>query len=128
MCIPDIEFNSTKRDVLELDYSRLMIGVVNTSIAWRYSSLTCQPSVFIIEGYAGREEISNNTPTVTLNSTSTEIRLPTMCFYTNGGALYLRLLAYNELGDACAQHSAVHFYKLEKNSEIILVACVVIYS
>ncbi len=99
--------NGTRRDVLELDYTRLNIGVINANIAWRYSSQTCQPSVFTIEGYTS------------INSTSTEIRVPTNTIQHNitTGALYLRLLAHDESGNTCAQDSAAWYYRLDNISE-----------
>ena len=113
------ELNGTKRDVLELDYNQLSIGTVNTSITWRYSSLKCRPSVFFVEFFIERAAIGNQSslPTLRLNSTTTSITIPTsdIQHHITSGALYLRLLAYDETGAACASDSAARFYKLNIN-------------
>ena len=78
----------------------------------------------MIEGYADRAAIGtpSSTPTLTLNSTSTEITIPTSTIqhHITSGALYLRLLAYDETGAACASDSAVRFLKVDINSEVLL--------
>ena len=120
-----MKLNNTKRDVLELDYTQLRIGAVNTTIAWIYNSLICQPSVFAFEGYTNRTAIGTQSsiPTLTLNSTNVEITIPTSTIqqHITSGALYLRLLAYDESGAACAQDSAVRYYKLGSNSKCIAI-------
>ena len=64
--------DTVRRDVLELHYPELSVGPVNTSIGWTYSNLTCQPSVFTIEGYDPVPDHPYNfsTPFLTLTSTS----------------------------------------------------------
>ena len=104
--------------MLELYYPEFSVGPVNTSIGWTYSSLTCHPAVFTIEGYAHREDImpdNMGTPTLTLNSTSSVLTFPTDM--TNGHSLYWRLLAHEESGTPCAQDSAVRYYQLDTNGE-----------
>ena len=108
-----MESDIVKRDVLELDYTRLRISAVNTTIAWRYSSLTCQPSVFTVEEYADRDTL-RGTSIIAINSSSTELMIPQD---TTSRALYLRILAYDEFGMQCAVDSAVKYYKLDNNGE-----------
>ena len=117
--------HSHERDMLELDYTRLRIGAVNSTIAWRYSSLTCQPSVFTVEGYVSREmalnlSTSSVRPILALNSTSTELVIPTSIIepHITSGALFFRLLAFNQSGTQCASDSSVLYYWLENKSEL----------
>ena len=101
--------NNTVRDILELSYQQFSVGPVNTSIGWIYSSQTCHPSVFIIQGHADRDDIPHN-PSLNLTSTSSVLTFPTNI--TNG-SLYWRLLAHDVAGTPCAQESAVLFYYLD---------------
>ena len=74
------------------------------------TSLTCHPSVFIIQGYAERDDIPDN-PSLNLTSTSTVLTFPTNI--TNG-SLNWRLLAHDVAGTPCAQES-VYFKKTNGN-------------
>ena len=107
--------NQSLHDVLELYYPEFGVGAENTSIGWRYSSLTCQPTVFTLQGYADRNAIMQDTPTLTLNATSSPLTFPTN---TTHGALYWRLLAHEHSGTPCARDSAVRYYQLDTNSEV----------
>ena len=89
-----------------LDYPQFSVGPVNTTIGWTYSNLTCHPSVFIIQGYADRDDIPD-TPSLNLTSTSSVLTFPTNI--TNG-SLYWRLLAHDVAGTPCALES-VYFKK-----------------
>ena len=84
-------------------YPYFSVGPVNTTIGWTYSNLTCHPSVFIIQGYADRDDIPDN-PSLNLTSTSSVLTFPTNI--TNG-SLYWRLLAHDVAGTPCAQESAL---------------------
>ena len=106
--------NVTARDVLELSYPLLSIGPVTTTIGWTYSNLTCHPSVFIIQGYADRDDIPDN-PSLNLTSISSVVTFPTNI--TNG-SLYWRLLAHDVAGTPCAQESALIYYYLNVNGKI----------
>ena len=94
-----------------LDNPQFSIGPLNTTIGWTYSSLTCHPSVFIVQGYADRDDIPDN-PSLNLTSTSSVLTFPTNI--TNG-SLYWRLLAHDVAGTPCVQES-VHFKKTNGNS------------
>ena len=109
--------NVTARDVLELSYPLLNIGPVNTTIGWTYSNLTCHPSVFIIQGYADRDDIPND-PSLILTSTSS-----VLTFATNitNGSLYWRLLAHDVAGTPCVQESALVYYYLNVNGKIHII-------
>ena len=107
--------SNTLRDVLEFSYPQFSVGPVNTTIGWTYSSLTCHPSVFIIQGYADRDGIPDN-PSLNLTSTSSVLTFPTNI--TNG-SLYWRLLAHDVAGTPCAQESGLRYYQLDSsNGEI----------
>ena len=99
---------------MELLYPHFSVGPVNTTIGWTYSNLTCHPSVFIIQGYACREDIPDNS-SLNFTSTSSVLTFPTNI--TNG-SLYWRLLAHDVAGTPCAQESAVLFYYLDANGEM----------
>ena len=104
------------RGVLELDYTQYSVGPVNTTIGWTYRDLTCQPAVFVVEGYEDKDAILADEPMLTLNSTSTMVLLPNI----NNVPLYLRLLAYDETGANCAQGSEVIYYQLDRNGRFLL--------
>ena len=93
------------RDVLELSLPEFVVGVENTSIGWRYSSLSCQPAGFTIEGYATREDIPTGTPTLTLHAPSSPLTFPSN---TTHQTQYWRLLASD-----CASDSAIKYYQLD---------------
>ena len=69
-------------------------SVLVYTIGWTYTNLTCHPSVFIIQGYADRDDIPDN-PSLNLTSTSSVFTFPTNI--TNG-SLYWRLLAHDMAG------------------------------
>ena len=92
---------------------------MNTTIGWTYSNLTCHPSVFIIQGYADRDDIPDN-PSLNLTSTSFVLTFPTNI--TNG-SLYWRLLAHDVAGTLCAQESALAYYYLNINGKIHIIDC-----
>ena len=102
------------RDVLEFDYTQFSVGPVNTTIGWTYSNLTCQPTVFMVEGYNDTATITTAQPVLTLNSTSTMALLPNI----STAPLYLRLLAYDETETSCAEDSALRYYRVDSNGEI----------
>ena len=102
------------RDVLEFDYTQFSVGPVNTTIGWTYRNLTCQPTVFMVEGYNDTATITTGQPVLTLNSTSTMTLLPNISTVP----LYLRLLAYDETGTSCAEDSAARYYRVDSNGEI----------
>ena len=115
--------DTVRRDVLELHYPELSVGPVNTSIGWTYSNLTCQPSVFTIEGYdAVPVPLQLSSPPLTLTSTSSVLTFPTSTIHHNitHASFYLRLLAHDESGTACAQDSAVMYYHLNNTGEFIV--------
>ena len=115
-----------RRDVLELHYPELSVGPVNTSIGWTYSNLTCQPSVFTIEGYdAVPDPLQLSSPPLTLTSTSSVLTFPTSTIHQSitHASFYLRLLAHDVSGTACAPNSTLIFYKLNKNGEMQVVTC-----
>ena len=125
----DTTMHSHARGVLELDYTRIRISAVNTTIAWRYSSFTCRPSVFTVEGYVSREmalnlSTSSVRPTLALNSTSTKLMIPTSTIepHITSGALFFRLLAFNQSGTQCASDSSVVYYRLDNKSELKIIA------
>ena len=60
--------------------------------------------------------ITTGQPVLTLNSTSTMTLLPNISTVP----LYLRLLAYDETGTSCAEDSAVRYYTVDSNGEILL--------
>ena len=114
--------DTVRRDVLELHYPELSVGPVNTSIGWTYSNLTCQPSVFTIEGYdAVPDPLQLSSPPLTLGLTSTSsvLTFPTSTIHHNitHASFYLRLLAHDVSGTACAQDSAVMYYYLNNKGE-----------
>ena len=114
--------DTVRRDVLELHYPELSVGPVNTSIGWTYSNLTCQPSVFTIEGYdAVPDPLQLSSPPLTLTSTSSVLTFPTSTIHHNitHASFYLRLLAHDVSGTACAQNSAVMYYHLNNTGEFI---------
>ena len=120
--------DTVRRDVLELHYPELSVGLVNTSasIGWTYSNLTCQPSVFCIEGYdAVPDPLQLSSPPLTLTSTSSVLTFPTSTIHHNitHASFYLRLLAHDVSGTACAQDSAVMYYLLNKNGEMQRLTC-----
>ena len=115
--------NNTLRDVLELSYPQFSVGPVNTTIGWTYSNLTCHPSVFIIQGYADRDDIPDN-PSLNLTSTFSVLTFPNNI--TNG-SLYWRLLAHDVAGTPCAQESAVLFYYLDAINGEMTKSCKYIY-
>ena len=98
----------------EMSYPLLGTGSVNTTIGWTYSSLTCHTSVFIIQGYADRDDIPDNR-SLNLSSTSSVLTFPTNI--TNG-SLYWRLLAHDVAGTPCAQESALMYYYFDSNGKI----------
>ena len=102
------------QDVLEFDYTQFSVGPVNTTIRWTYRNLTCQPTVFMVEGYNDTATITTGQPVLTLNSTSTMTLLPNISTVP----LYLRLLAYDETGTSCAEDSATRYYTVDSNGEI----------
>ena len=108
--------NRTVRDTLELSYPLFSVGPDNTTIRWTYSNLTCHPSVFIIQGYADRDDIPDN-PSLNLTSTSSVLTFPTNI--TNG-SLYWRILAHDVAGTPCAQESAVQYYHLDASGECMV--------
>ena len=110
----DVENSAHVRDVLEFDYTQFSVGPVNTTIGWTYRNLTCQPTVFMVEGYNNTATITTGQPMLTLNSTSTMTLLPNISTVP----LYLRLLAYDETGTSCAEDSAVRYYRVDSNGEI----------
>ena len=109
--------NVTANDSLELSYPSLSTGPVNTTIGWTYSNLTCHPSVFIIQGYADRDDIPDN-PFLNLTSTSSVLTFPTNI--TNG-SLYWRILAHDVAGTPCAQESALMYYYLDSSGKIHII-------
>ena len=115
--------DTVRRDVLELHYPELSVGPVNTSIGWTYSNLTCQPSVFTIEGYdAVPDPLQLSSPSLTLTSTSSVLTFPTSTIHHNitHASFYLRLLAHDVSGTACAQDSTVMYYHLNNTGEFIV--------
>ena len=115
--------DTVRRDVLELHYPQLSVGPVNTSIGWTYSNLTCQPSVFTIEGYdAISDPLQLSSPPLTLTSTSSVLTFPTSTIHHNitHASFYLRLLAHDVSGTACAQDSAFMYYHLNNKGEFIV--------
>ena len=115
--------DTVRRDVLELHYPELSVGPVNTSIGWTYSNFTCQPSVFTIEGYdAYPDMLQLSSPFLTLTSTSSVLTFPTSTIHHNitHASFYLRLLAHDVSGTACAQDSAVMYYHLNNKGEFIV--------
>ena len=115
--------DTVRRDVLELHYPELSVGPVNTSIGWTYSNLTCQPSVFTIEGYdAVPDPLKLSSPPLTLTSTSSVLTFPTSTIHHNitHASFYLRLLAHDVSGTACVQDSAVMYYHLNNKGEFIV--------
>ena len=115
--------DTVRRDVLELYYPELSVGPVNTSIGWTYSNLTCQPSVFTIEGYdAVPDPLQPSSPPLTLTSTSSVLTFPTSTIHHNitHASFYLRLLAHDVSGTSCAQDSAVMYYHLNNKGEFIV--------
>ena len=118
--------DTVRRDVLELHYPELSVGPVNTSIRWIYSNLTCQPSVFTIEGYdAVPDTLQLSSPPLTLTSTSSVLTFPTSTIHHNitHASFYLRLLAHDVSGTACAPDSTLMYYQLNKNGEMQLLTC-----
>ena len=120
---------------MELYYPELSVGPVNTSIGWTYSNLTCQPSVFTIEGYdAVPDPLQLSSPPLTLTSTSSMLTFPTSTIHHNitHASFYLRLLAHDVSGTACAPNSTLIYYQLNKNGEIwlleLLMSIVILYA
>ena len=101
-----------------VDYTQFSVGPVNTTIGWTYRNLTCQPTVFMVEGYNDTATITTGQPVLTLNSTSTMTLLPNISTVP----LYLRLLAYDETGTSCAEDSATRYYIVDSNGEIYVTA------
>ena len=99
----------------------MSVGPVKTSIGWTYSNLTCQPSVFTIEGYdAVPDPDQLSSPPLTLTSTSSVLTFPTSTIHHNitHASFYLRLLAHDVSGTACAPNSTLIYYELNQNGEI----------
>ena len=103
---------TTTDSVLEFDYTQF--SAVNTTIGWTYRNLTCQPTVFMVEGYYDTATITTGQPVLTLNSTSTMTLLPNI----SAVPLFLRLLAYDETGTSCAEDSATRYYRVDSNGEL----------
>ena len=110
----DTQSVAVAKDILEFDYTQLSVGLVNTTIGWTYRNLTCQPTLFMVEGYNDTATITTGQPVLTLNSTSTMTLLPNISTVS----LYLRLLAYDETGTSCAEDSGVRYYTVGSNGEI----------
>ena len=108
-----ISENVAANNVLEFDYTQLSVGPVNTTIGWTYRNLTCQPTVFMVEGYNDTATITTGQPVLTLNSTSTM----TLLLNISTVPLFLRLLAYDETGTSCAE-AAIRYYSVDSNGEI----------
>jgi hypothetical protein len=107
--------HTSQRDVLEFSY--IGVGPINTTVRWRYSSLTCHPSVFSIQWYTTPNPDQLDTPLLMLNSTSSGITFPTNI--TNG-SLYWRLLAHEGAGILCARDvSANRYYLWDTNSKLL---------
>ena len=111
--LPASTQNDTQEEGAVLDHPQFRMGPVNTTIGWTYSNLTCHPSVFIIQGYADRNDIPDN-PSLNLTSTSSVLTFPTNI--TNG-SLYWRLLAHDVAGTPCAQES---IYYMDDNGIITI--------
>lgn len=106
-------------DILELNYTRLTLGAENTSITWRYQQTNLPTLTLLRATYADRNYLESSAPKLYIPPASP------LAYYTNTAAcsLSIRLLAYDESGDACARDSAAKYYKLEETSYWFPIYC-----
>ena len=130
MCTGTVE-DVVERDVFELDYTQLSVGEVNTTIGWIYNSSTCVPAVFTIEGYHLEDIMEDelDTPRLAINSTSNRVMLPSRSLidlmFNGSSSVYIRLGAYNELGETCAQNSRIMYYQVN-NGKLLYIFNIII--
>lgn len=107
---------SAAEDILDLDYTKYDVGPVDTTIGWTHSDLTCMPAYFAVEGYYNLTSLDSQQPTLTLNSTSNTVHVPTD---VTAMSLYWQLSAYEETGIKCSPNSDRRYYQFCSNSESV---------